>query len=601
MFLFAAVLPLLVPPAEAALKGKVTASSFATVTEGKTVKLMPDLAADGLLATAWADGAAGGGGGAWLELDLGAVRDIQEVNLWPGDLSEGKKSFREYSRPRTVRVSLTGGSKDVSTELVLEDRIQRADIPLAGNGRKVRVEVVDVFEGIVYPNLRVAEVGVDFNQSAGELEDLTRWLQSDAALKADDAHTTAVKEMWTRCNDAQFGDEEAFGFLVGQASDGPDYLREQARRLVDVGFRVAAIRPSPVALDALQKLKDPNAIPAIEMAKLRSWRKNAAALDELIEIFYAYQEFIGGERVNLPYWGTTGWEIGALKSYGEPMALEVDRDGTIWVADVGNNRVQFFGDNGRALGQLGPEADLAKDWFTEGRAWYVSGARPGKEPGTFVNPLDVELIPQKEEDWVAVLDAASRVQLFDNEGRQLIGWTVDADVRIDPGVGGEGYLVWVPKRRMLIVIVGQVLVAYNLDGEELARAELEDGTPNAAELSPKGKLLLAFGRQVVRYDLDGYRWGTELDDTVLDAGYEDLDLTLDEEGKLWVVTDKGFAYKMKGVKKIDYRVQISEISLESPRIAVQDEVIYCVDRDRIITLDAAQKRLDEEAAAEDAG
>ena len=42
-------------------------------------------------------------------------------------------------------------------------------------------------------------------------------------------------------------------------------------------------------------------------------------------------------------------------------------------------------------------------------------------------------------------------------------------------------------------------------------------------------------------------------------------------------------------------MKLSDLSLVRPRIAAQDDILYCVDRDRIIRLDAMQAYLDAQA------
>lgn len=592
-------------PAQAAavVNGKLKASSSKEIELAPKKKgyIGPEYAVDGLLTKGWAEGEPGYGEGSWLEVDLGQTIEIGEVNLWPGNLSEGKKSFREYSRPRKIKVTISGGAAPIEKEFVLEDHIQRLDYTLDKpvQGRVVRVDILEVYEGFVFSDLYIAEVAVNFRHSRSELEPLIQWLDTPPALKAAEAHEQAIKDAFRKIMESEFGDSDALNFIMDQAGDGATYVRDQVPKVVDVGFRAAAIRPDKTALDALRKLKDANGIPAIEMAQLRSWGKASEELAEIVEIFYAYQDLIGGPDRNVPYWGKSGWELGAIQSFGEPVPVEANANGDIYVADIGNNRVQRFAYDGRADRQWGPEPDITDVWFDRGRTWYVSGARPGTEPGQFTNPLDVELLPVGDGEGFAVLDASKRVQVYDAEGRLTIGWPVKSKSQLDPGVGGEGYLAWVPKRRLLYVFLGDEAIAYTLAAEEVARWKIEDGTPNAVEVTKKGKLYLVFGTDVVLYDLDGFRhgviWGTDQ----LGLGFEDLDITLDEDKKIWIVTDQGWAFKWKNQRKLEYKVRFSSISLESPRIAVQEDILYCVDRDRIIRLDAAQARIDAEEAAEE--
>ena len=581
--------------------GRATASSTLTDPVDKKVKYTAGNAVDGQFKSGWGEGEDGYGEGAWLELDFGKVREVSEINIWPGNLSQGKKSFREYSRPKKVLVTLSGGGEETQVELVFLDKIQRFDQDLDApvKARKMRIEVVEVYEGFVFSDCFIAEAGINFHDSRDEIQSLIDWLDTPTAIKQGDAHDEKVKAAFSAINAAEFGDQDQLEWIMDQAGDGAEYIRKKVPSVVDVGFRAAAIRPDAVAMDALQKLKDANSIPAIEMAQLRSTGRRSAEMQELVEIFYAYQKLVGGPSLNVPFWGETGWTLGQIQSFGEPTPIEATPEGELYIADIGNNRVQMFNYDGNAKRQWGGgEPDITNVWYETGRTWYVSGAAPGDRNNEFTNPLDVELIPLDDDmTGFAVLDASKRVQIFDGEGRPLIGWPVQADAQLDAGVGGEGYLAWVPGKDHLYVVLGDELIAYTLEAEEIGRWELEDGTPNGLEVGKNKKLYFVYGREVVKYDLDGFRHGVIWDTDVLGEGFEDMDITIDEDGKLWVVTDQGWVYKMKNDRKVDYAVKFSEVSLIHPRIAVQDDILYCVDRDRIIRLDALQAKLDDEEEA----
>lgn len=590
----------LLPTADAAVSGWIRASSTLVDSEGG--RHPADAAVDGLLASGWGEGGEGYGEGSWLELDLGQTTEVQRLSIWPGNLSEGKKSFREYSRPRTLRLTLSGGPEERTEEIVLEDRVQRVDVPIEGSARRVRIEVVDAYEGFVFSDLFIAEVAVNFHLSPDRTAALDAWLESPAAQARLEEHKAAVHEAYAAIKAEDFGDGEALAFLMDQAGDGADFLRAMVPRLVDVGYRAQAIPPDDEAIKALRKLKDPNAIPALEQAALRSVGREEALYRELVQIFYAYQDLIGGPSFSVPAWGDEGWSPGQLQSFGEPLPLEVDGEGRIWVADVGNNRVQRFSPDGLVDKQIGPEPDITNEWMGGVRPWYVSGAAAGDAPGRFRTVLDVEIIPDKKlGERLATLDAYGRVQLFDTGGRRLGGWDVPIDGPPKDKLGGQAYLAWVGKKKQLMVVFLDQLYAYSLDGEPLGQYTLSDGVPSAVEVARDGKLYMAYDQYVVMVDIDGFRHGVIMGPEDLGRGYEYFDLTLDEDRRLWVVTDQGVVYKFKRPGRLDYSIHVSDISLVHPRIAARDDRVYITDRDRIIAIDALQERLDEEAAAEAGG
>jgi hypothetical protein len=554
-----------------------------------------DAALDGLLGTAWLEGQEGTGKGAWIEIDLRASQQIDTISLWPGNLSEGKKSYREYSRPHTISITLDG--KAVGNPVRILDEVQRLDLPVGLQGKVLRLTIDEVYEGFVFTDCAISELAINYVESKGAAQaELEEWEASDEGRAAYEGYLAELDDHYDAHRNAEFGAPESLAWIMDAAGDGAHYLREPVQKRVPMGSRAQALHSDKKAIDTLRKLKDANSIPALEMAQLRATGSDKEWLEELVEIFYAYQELIGGGDPNVPYWGATGWSEGAIQSFGEPIPVVVDRFGSVYIADVGNNRVQRFDDNGRPDRVWGGAPDIADTWFQRGRPWYVSGAAPGDGPGQFHNPIAVELIPEKEMDLIAVLDAQRRVQIFDPEGHQIIGWHLNTDREVEPALGGEGHLAFLPGKSLLYAFFGSEAIAYDLHGQEILRFDIEDGTPNDV-LVYRNKFLLVYRDAIVRYEEDGFRDRILWDMDNFDKGYEDVDLALDEEGRIWAVTDTGRAFKFKRPGKLEFSVDISEYSLEHPRFCVRDGLLHATDRDRIIVIDALQKKLDEEEAA----
>ena len=60
--------------------------------------------------------------------------------------------------------------------------------------------------------------------------------------------------------------------------------------------------------------------------------------------------------------------------------------------------------------------------------------------------------------------------------------------------------------------------------------------------------------------MGGFRHGAIMGEGILGQDFEDMDLTLDEEGKLWVVTDSGWVYKFKKPGKLEFKI----LAIERP-------------------------------------
>lgn len=575
-------------------EAKMTGSS---VVEDERGKHTADLAADGLLTTAWAEGQSGYGEGSWLELDLGTSTKIESLSIWPGDLSDGRRSFREHSRPKVFQISVDG--KPVGEPVRLMDELKRIDVPLTATGRKVRLDFMEVYEGMVFADLYITEVGVNFvaGDRARGVEKIEAWRGTSEAEKLQAQHEEQVLAMFQQ-HKANTDDMDSLNFLISAAADGAPYLRKKVASLVPDGYRVAALVPDEKSMLAIRKLKNPNAIPGLEMAAMRLTGEAQKDMEEIIQIFYAYQELVGGGRRNIKAWGEKGWEVGAFLSFNEPLPIEVDQFGGVYVADIGNNRIQRFNQDGVSEKQWGGAPDASHAWFDGTRNWYAAGSGASEEKGQFTNPLDVELIPGKEGDGFMVVDAKKRVQIFDMNGAYVRGWTV-SNVDYDPQdrLGGDTFLAYLAKKEQVLVLTGGFARLYSIEGEQIGAWKIKDGTPSAAEMGKDGKLYLGFEDKVIAYNpVDGFRYGVVIDGTILGEGFDDLDIARDEEGKLWIITDIGDVYKFKKPGKLEWKVQVSEVHLERPRLTVYQGFLYVTDRNRIMTVDALQLHLDEQEA-----
>ena len=549
---------------------------------------------DGSFESGWAEAKPGSTEGEWLEIDLGRTTQIDNLAIWPGNLKKGSRSFREYSRPRTIQIFLDG--KPHGNPVILEDKMHRARVDVNARGRKVRLTIQDAYEGIVFTDTHIAEVAINF--PTGPLARYDAWLKSADAQRRHKQFSEALDDAYLKQKDSEFGDKDALQFLMDAVAEGPPYARSKVSALVPLGYRAQAAPASAKAMKALRLLKDANAIPAFEMAALRATGEVESQAQQTAELLRAYQDMIGQQHSNVPFWGQSGWNLGALQSFGEPLAMDMDQDGNIFVADTGNNRVQRFTLDGRAEKQWGAGADLADAWFQNGRAWYASGAKPGTQTGEFINPVDVTVIPTKEGDGFAALDAEGRVQVFDPQGRPVISWALSTSKKPRPGLGGDGYLLYLPKHNALLAVMQNEARMHGLDSEELAAWKISDGAPRAAEADTKGNVLFSYGDQIIKWHPEGFRYGTVITKEQLGQGHEDLDMAFDEKNKLWVLTDNGTVIKFKRPGTIDFSVRAVDRPLKHPRIVVREGMVFVMSDDRIEQVDALQAKMDAETQPE---
>lgn len=158
----------------------------------------------------------------------------------------------------------------------------------------------------------------------------------------------------------------------------------------------------------------------IELGQLSAPRDVAVDADGFIYVVdsgnHRIQKFApDGSAVAV--WGrqsTTEQETGIPQGFNEPWGIAVGADGTVYVADTWNHRIQKLDREGQPL------------------AWWGSFAQAGigEAPGVFFGPRDVAVGAQ---GWLYVTDTGNkRVQVFEPDGTFAFGW----------GGGGllEGYL-----------------------------------------------------------------------------------------------------------------------------------------------------------------
>jgi hypothetical protein len=163
-----------------------------------------------------------------------------------------------------------------------------------------------------------------------------------------------------------------------------------------------------------------------------------------------------------------------------------------------------------------------------------------------------------------------------------------------PGVGGQAYLL--VSGGNLVVVWKDNAWVFGPSGDEIDKWDLTDGVPSAATTLKNGKLVLAYGDQLVMYSIDGWRHGSVLGETLPD-GFEAWDVALDEDGRLWVVTDTGWAIKYKKPGKVDYQVRLSDDGFILPRIAVRDDTVYVTHGDAVHVYDALELKRKAEVAS----
>lgn len=576
----------------------VSASSEGATSDGENHPA--SAAVDGRLDTAWAEGEEGSGVGAWIELSLDRLTDVESVSIWPGRIDRGSRGLREHGRPHTVTVKLLGGPEEIEVQQRVLDIADtgpvRLDVGVKGQAKKIRITLDEAYAGGIYSQTYITEIAV--NYAGGPVHPSVQkqldWEASDAGQKAAAKHVEQVDELKAAIAAEELGDRDAFAELAAAAAEGADYLQERAKRGVPDGYRVAVTPASLPALNALLELEDAKGIASLELAATRAIGPLAVQLRDRVSRFGALAELKGGGKRNVVPYGETGFTKGCLRGLGEPLDLTVDNFGGVWIADFGNHRVQRFNFDG--IGQQtvgGGEPALSNQFLGRTRDWYVSGNTAGVGNGSFVLPVGIDVVPDKKAgDGLLVLDASGTVTRLDSKGGLVASWSLGTEDPLSPNLGGEAHIALVKKS--VVVTWGNEAYVFDLDGQLQNKFTLEDGVGAGLVGFANGKFGVIFEDRLVLFSTDGFRHGDVLQGTV-PKGFETFDVTLDAKGKLWVITDTGYAIKYKTPGKVDFQVKLADYSFSVPRADVYDDLVFVTDKDGFKKFDALELKAKQEA------
>jgi len=503
--------------------------------------------------------------------------------VWGGAFGS-REEWQGRGRLAEATILVKGPGGDLEKTMTFGDRFARRDVSIGSEVRTLRITIDAVHEGTIFADTHIAEIAFDFTaapdpawQAAIDKSISRSRSLRTAPAKALEALDTAY--LLCKANDDYSSNFKAIG---SHAVRGPDYLLAQVKKHVPPGYRLQFLQFDEAAFEKLGRLKDPNAISYLEVAAMGAIKDaDRIWLLETVEFFKAYQDLRRTPRSTVPNWGSTGLENGAFMGRGEPLSISVDSSGNVWVADVGNNRVQRLSPQGTSTLVLGGEGRVvAEQWFGDSGSPYASGATPGREGGQFVQPLHVSV---GNYDLAAVIDAELRVQVFGADGKLHSTWTIDTPWRPEAGTGnGTPIITWLDDN--FYFLLGDEVFVYSAKGELKTRYHLEGGGVQCAVIAAGGRLLVRHvgAREIIEYNpADGFRQGRWARKGVPDDGSEDWDMATDEKDNLYVVTDAGKIYKWNKRGRFLKEIPIFENPRDMPRIAVFGPTIYVAAKDEI--------------------
>lgn len=548
---------------------KLGASSIARV-DGKLQG--PELAFDGDLSTGWQT--AEGSNGEWIDIELSPPRLITSLTLFGGRFSS-PTSFAEHNRLAGAEVVVTHRGGVERLPVSVPDAFAPVTIEIGREVKKLRVVLGPAYSGSIYADTSIAELAFNLDQKDAALTSaLETWKRSRPGETQLTAYRARLEEAIAA---AQTGELGGFSLIADAARRGLEPLRVQAQKLAGPGLALSLLDPEPSALEALKKIGTPEAADALEQARYLLDEGERPAVARAAAMLRAGVE-LKQPRRNLPRWGTSGWEAGALRGRREPLALALDPDEYVFVADTGNNRLQRFDPDGRFERSSGSAATLEERFFGQEVAPYVAGHRSGDKPGQLTQPISLAWKKEWGKETLLVLDTTLRIQLFDRDFRLQGGAQLSYPEQPTPGLGlGNPQVLWLEGKPA--VAWKNDIKVFDLKGKVKKTIHFERPVRT---LAVAGKTLWVHhgGLSLQPYTLNGQKQGVPLALPAEDA-FEDIDLTSDSRGTLYGLSDQGILYTVDGKGKLGTPRRLLDEPTPPLRLAVGKERIFITGGDKI--------------------
>jgi predicted membrane-bound mannosyltransferase/DNA-binding beta-propeller fold protein YncE len=188
-----------------------------------------------------------------------------------------------------------------------------------------------------------------------------------------------------------------------------------------------------------------------------------------------------GKNISLPAEFVIGSNGNAPGEFNMPRDVAIAPDGTIYICDTGNHRIQHINTSGDVLHIWGSFADRSQ------------GDAP---PGSFYEPWGIAV---DRDGYVYVADTWNhRIQKFSSEGVFVTQWGYFGQGESGDAFWGPRDIVIDPKGYLLVTDTGNKRIAiFNLDGEfisEFGSAGLLEGQfdePVGLAIDPEGRIVVA--------------------------------------------------------------------------------------------------------------
>jgi len=175
--------------------------------------------------------------------------------------------------------------------------------------------------------------------------------------------------------------------------------------------------------------------------------------------------------------------------------------------------------------------------------------------------------------------------VIDGDGKFVRSWSLGVSTPLSPRIGGNGHIA--VAKKSVVVAWGDQAYVFGLDGKLLKQFDFTDGSPGGLIGFSNGKFGATYDGELIMYSVDGFRHGDVLNGTI-PRGYEYFDATLDDAGKLWIITDTGYAIKYKKPGKVDFQVKLVDYSFDIPRADVYQDRVFITNDDKILRFDALE-------------
>ncbi len=211
--------------------------------------------------------------------------------------------------------------------------------------------------------------------------------------------------------------------------------------------------------------------------------------------------------------------------FNEPVDVEVDKDGNIYVLEKGNFRIQKFGKDGSFIltigrkgqgpGEILDSIDIELDSKGNIFVFDLGNRRVSKfsPDGSFISSFKPECgvykgaIDSEDNIYIYKQHKGKLIHKYDPNGKHILSFIDEIPIepkRIEPHINGLGAIEFYKEKIYLSMIYPYTTYIFSKNGELIGRIETEAPYSSPPFLSPEGMVITNFLITAISFSKENY-------------------------------------------------------------------------------------------------